>query len=214
MRPCASIGRKATNSGGRNYCKAASGLADKVDYYTPAKHTYICEAWRRALSGFYDLAEIGGNLIFAVFSVKNGAFLRYFTFILRFCFGSTPLSSTMKPDRQTSLSGFIYWRADRGARGGKRRSAGSTADLTALGLGCQPCAAHKRQVPSPQPQKGHRSKFCALFVCRFNPLIYFFLRLSSPSRSITPFRTSTAEAIIFSAVFIPSSSDCSLLPYL
>ena len=157
MRPCASIGRKATNSGGRNYCKAASGLADKVDYYTPAKHTYICEAWRRALSGFYDLAEIGGNLIFAVFSVKNGAFLRYFTFILRFCFGSTPLSSTMKPDRQTSLSGFIYWRADRGVEGrqGKTkfcpRSAGSTADLTALGLGCQPCAAHKRRLPLAPP---------------------------------------------------------------
>lgn len=81
MRPCASIDRKATSSGGRNYCKAASGLADKVNYYNLAKHTYICETWIQALSGFYDLAEIGGNLIFAVFSVKNEAFLRYFTFI-------------------------------------------------------------------------------------------------------------------------------------
>lgn len=47
-----------------------------------------------------------------------------------------------------------------------RRSAVSTDDLTALGLGCQPCAAPKRQVPSPQPQK--KEGFSPSFFCALN----------------------------------------------
>ena len=34
-----------------------------------------------------------------------------------------------------------------------RRAAGSTADLTALGLGCQPCAAPKRRIPLSAPNE-------------------------------------------------------------
>lgn len=70
--------------------------------------------------------------------------------------GSSPVTSTITVGTTFVVPTVISWSGDTGLEGRQaklvlRRSAGSTADLTAIGFCCQPCAAHKRQVPSHQP---------------------------------------------------------------
>ena len=66
--------------------------------------------------------------------------------------GASPVTSTKNHSTDFRYCDFLFVRFYRDLRGGKknavfRRSADSTADLTALGLGCQPCAPPKAQVP-------------------------------------------------------------------
>ena len=69
--------------------------------------------------------------------------------------GSNPSLSANSAVVGFAYNGTIFWREMRDLRGGKktcfRRSAGSTADLTAIDFCCQPCAPPKAQIPLSLP---------------------------------------------------------------
>ena len=88
--------------------------------------------------------------------------------------GSTPVIRTKKMTLLFVGVIFFLVRILQELRGGKaeaifcRRAADSTAVLTALGLGCQPCAALKRLLLLSAPKRWH---------CFFVGVIFFLVRI-------------------------------------
>lgn len=71
--------------------------------------------------------------------------------------GSNPVTSTKNAEGEDAPAAFLIQERRYGIRGeakerSESRSAETTAGLTALGLGCQPCAVPKRRIPSPRPK--------------------------------------------------------------